>query len=1050
MDLWNFKIDWYLDSGYTWEKVNRLNVYSDDETIDNLDDVYFKYQKCISGITYQYVLDLYDIYKRNIMVGSPDYTKLLYTEQDIINEFMDNFKNVDFYITDNIDTTEQIIKLNNKYVKASHRIILTSQTDKTENGIYSFDNNGLLTKTNDLDLSGTTSGTTFRYGVFIKLDNNTNVEYFLVNSGNTFPTSDDEKDFMTGHTFIIKHGFHYDINNTGTTYDSIPKLWFTDYDFARKMNEENASLCYGPDNVSAPSSTITIQYQTNPLVTFDIGSFSTYSSGTVIYNQYSGKTHLTVGSSYASEVDTGDYLDISMRKTWSGNTYSAFFKSIVYDSNGSDLIILDEYIPDYVISGMTGIDITNINKLSAGDWASSIDLLNSHYYGEFIYFSGTTFPLNVTPKESQYSKYINYDEFRMTFDATSYDPLFRSFNHYINYNLYTHLNSIESGTFDTSFDLGSGFTMTSFTQEATYLLDDSDYPQQTSDAYSPLKITPTSSSDLDYFYKYTCVYIDGDYDNKVFVLDKDDESITIERPIPLAVAGTITSVTSFYTLSGISEVLYDLYLNTGVTYYEKESEFRSRSYKEYNNLLCRDERIRKYTTGTITPDLENKYNLKLFNYRNSANVLLSGNTIGDVYYDNDINLLFTPLEIVDIGTDKQTKMPIRIYKSEDMIINDTILSGYTVDIVKDNIETNITLVNGMTIEKLKLKYIWIYNAIIEDAIIGEDDYGLVWYTGNWICGEWVNGTWYNGNWYDGTWKNGRWYSWLIDKYAILVNDKLKKLDDNKKYSKFVNGEWRNGEWYNGIFGDDISITGYTSKVFLNHTDVLPDLKVATWKNGNFHTGEFKNSIWENGNFLSGDMYGGYWKNGTFSKGTFNGNWWNGNFHGGDFEYGIWEDGLFTSAGNAARFGYNTLTCSATTTEWWNGTMNGAELYAGTYEPINYNRTHWYNGTFRNSKWYGGHLFTGLFINSWFYNGVFGTYDVDVLANNPNMIFESGNFMNGLWLDGTFIDGNFRNGVWLSGNFEGGNMRTLSPERKAIPIPKATTSAVRIEQKRAIL
>jgi len=37
---------------------------------------------------------------------------------------------------------------------------------------------------------------------------------------------------------------------------------------------------------------------------------------------------------------------------------------------------------------------------------------------------------------------------------------------------------------------------------------------------------------------------------------------------------------------------------------------------------------------------------------------------------------------------------------------------------------NITLVNGMTIEKLKNKYSWILNAIIENVIIGEDEYGL--------------------------------------------------------------------------------------------------------------------------------------------------------------------------------------------------------------------------------------------------------------------------------------------------------------------------------------
>lgn len=1040
MNLWNFKFDWVL-TGNTWFKDYRLNDYdTDDKKIDNISDLYFKFEKCISGITYHYVIDLYDIYKRNIMIGNNDYNLLYYNEYDTIDEYLDNFNSVDFYINNNIDLSEKLIKINDKYLKSNHRIILTNQDDLSENDIYTFDNNGLLTKTDDLS----TTGKTFRYGVNIKLDNNENVEFFLMNSGNTFPLSNKDKLFTTGHTFIIKNSFYYNINNTGTTYEEIPKIWFTDYNFARKLNEENYSLYTGRTISKYPVSTMKIQYRMYPEITFSVGSFSTYDD-TFDWTQETGNTVLIVNSSYANECDIGDYLNINL----SGST-GATFNSIVHDSNGSDRITLNEYIPDYIFYGVSSIQITNLNKISTSDWEQSYNLMNNHYIGRFISFTGDTSSyIRVDPIYDSFSKYIDYDSFKITVDTTTFDPLFTTDNHYINYKLYEHLNDINSSIFDNTFDFGSGFTITSFTQEETYLLDDDSYPASISTKYSPLKITPDDPSYLNYFKEYTIVYVDYDYNNRVYILDKDDTSFTIEKP---NFSGEISGITSNYSLTGISETLYELYINSGITgntYYPKDDYIKNKIFKSYNDIISNNDSIKEYTTGTITPYKNNNYILKLFNYRNNQNTELTGNTIGDIYYGNDRNLSFKPIEIVDIGIDKITKMPIYI-KDDEIIITDN-ASGYTVDIVKENIKNHITLVDGLTIEKLKIKYIWIFNATVKDAIIGEDDFGLVWYTGEWVCGEWINGTWYSGIFRDGIWRNGRWYSNLIDKYAILVNQKLKKLDDNKKYSIFENGNWLNGEWYNGTFGYDITITGYTSKSFLNHTDILPsNLHVATWSNGKFNKGEFKNSIWENGIFLNGDMYGGYWKNGSFFNGTFQGNWWNGNFQGGDFISGIWENGNFYNTSTKSRFGYNTLSSSGTSTEWWNGTMNNAELFAGITNPINHNRTHWYNGTFRNSKWHGGHFFTGLFNKSKFYNGVFGTYDVDVLSYNSNIILDDSDFINGLWLDGTFRSGNFYNGIWLNGNFLNGNLRTIEPDREEKEQLPKTQTTKNLDEKRSIL
>ena len=67
----------------------------------------------------------------------------------------------------------------------------------------------------------------------------------------------------------------------------------------------------------------------------------------------------------------------------------------------------------------------------------------------------------------------------------------------------------------------------------------------------------------------------------------------------------------------------------------------------------------------------------------------------------------------------------------------------------DFAKSNVIFVDGLTLEKVKIKYNWLLNAKVKDAIVGENDRGIVWYFGDWICGEWYDGTWYSGNWYSG-------------------------------------------------------------------------------------------------------------------------------------------------------------------------------------------------------------------------------------------------------------------------------------------------------------
>jgi hypothetical protein len=110
-----------------------------------------------------------------------------------------------------------------------------------------------------------------------------------------------------------------------------------------------------------------------------------------------------------------------------------------------------------------------------------------------------------------------------------------------------------------------------------------------------------------------------------------------------------------------------------------------------------------------------------------------------------------------------------------------------------------TMVGGMSIDDIKIKYNWFLNAQVEGAIIGEDSNGLVWYQGDWICGTWEDGTWYSGIFHGGRWKKGNWFSYDIDQDEMLKGKLyVNRLDISK--SQFLSGTWEGGTFNYGIFG----------------------------------------------------------------------------------------------------------------------------------------------------------------------------------------------------------------------------------------------------------
>lgn len=350
------------------------------------------------------------------------------------------------------------------------------------------------------------------------------------------------------------------------------------------------------------------------------------------------------------------------------------------------------------------------------------------------------------------------------------------------------------------------------------------------------------------------------------------------------------------------------------------------------------------------------------------------------------------------------------------------------------------MVDGLTPEKIKRKYIWLLNALVENAIVGEDDYGLVWYAGTWYGGEWEDGTWYSGTWYDGEWKNGKFYSYRFDLPQLLIRNRRVLEKDNPVYSQFLHGIWRRGEFYNGYFGPDGFYENWDTKTYTEKV-----FHETRWEDGVFYGGIFRNSTWWTGKFQGGIFYNSEWldsipgKTSIFSNGTFQGNtWWNGNFTGGDFVLGDWLNGNFNQSNIniRSRFGSMPITGETTLTDtstfWYDGNFINGEFHSGlklisgvTQVSDNHNRTHWIKGTWYNGSWYGGTHKSGDFNNGYWFEGYWtgGT-------------FNNGYWINGFWEDGIINDGFFIQGLFKYAEVNGGQLgyQTYLPKSESLTLP----------------
>jgi len=641
--------DWIKQDDGKYTKQNRLETYDSNRFI-SVDDIYFKFNKYLTGITYTYVNNLDDIYSKNILTGDGYSIINMYNEYDVIDRVMKNISLVDVASDTNIDIYSQWLQINGVKLKPGHLVLLKNQDLDIENDIYVVTNKNFLINSDLLNNREKSD----KFSCSIKIGNNFDKQFFLLNSGNTFPITGEPKQFVEGKSFILKNLVKYDLNSTYTNYNNAAKILFTDYDVARKQLNENSEIY---DNINID---IDRTYFSPELIKIDYRHEPTYiiKSGTTENSYFSGITSTITNKVLNTftlipydiltfNCSDGDYIKLDI---YSGSTFNSattvlltldvFIKDLVV-INSVNYIILDEILPNRILNSLKTYAFSVNNLNIATDWDDVFYKLNHTPYSEYYSIVNRDFNVDfieviVKAIINEYDKYFDYDALIFSFNDNNnwFTSGFTSKNQYISYKLYDNLNKLDDIILNSGYTFYNEYLLTGFTYEYT--------------DNNRIRIVDNSESLLSNFKPYTYVNISGvTLSGRTLIYSVNEHEMIIEKPssFPFFPATQLVSIQNIDGLKNISDILYEVYMNDTYDWYIKkidnERKYICRSYAE---ILVMDEYIRLLATGVLFENENNEFILKLFNLGSNVNV--------------DELLYFSTIELIYIGSDRKSRFPV--------------------------------------------------------------------------------------------------------------------------------------------------------------------------------------------------------------------------------------------------------------------------------------------------------------------------------------------------------------------------------------------------------
>lgn len=729
-DKWNIKFDW-VQSGETWIQQDRNEQFSDSRFI-SINDIYFKNQKYLSGVSYTYINKLEDVYKRDFLTGDGYSLYNMYNEYDIVDRVMKNIQIVDVASTSNVDITKQWRKINNIDLKPNQLILLNNQDSEFENDVYKVTQQYYLQNASFISNREKSD----RFSVSVKMGTYKDKQFFLINNGEEFPTTGEPKHFIEGNSFILKHIIKYNLYNTSSNSAVTSKIIFTDYDIARKQLPIN-SILYNDVNFSVP---LSVSAQTDYFQIHHHHDSFVMRTGTTNDNTVTGYTsqitnapkyntisntildvptshpttiYLTGGTGlswlsgfslnvfnsdvnyfYATIIsynsDNGEFILDSISNTGTGTTIS-FWKlisttvieqgtmiknispfvanvgdyvsinimtgSTTYLSmnthikqSASNYIVLENEIPNrllrYLDYGEFIINNYNIVEGENGaNWLTAISQLNNTPYSKFFNVSYTLdsglYNIVISPKEYKYDKYFDYNDLTFKCVDGGVSSSFSSLYNYITYNLYTRLNLVNPAVFTSGFLFHNTQSFTSSYFSYTYTDD------------SRIKLSFTDSGNTAYFREYTYAYLNSDSTKKVMIWKIEGCDIYLDKPASWPTATAVNAITNIDGLFNISQILQEVYINIDYDWYiSKKDNIRRKICSAYAILLTENVDFRRNVTGILFENEFNEFTLKLYDF------------------DTDNQLDFKMVELMRLGADRKTRIPVPINK-EGLVQRDT-------------------------------------------------------------------------------------------------------------------------------------------------------------------------------------------------------------------------------------------------------------------------------------------------------------------------------------------------------------------------------------------
>jgi photosystem II stability/assembly factor-like uncharacterized protein len=380
-DLWRKEWEWTpydVQPSFPAYKQTFKEIYNDEFILDS-HFLNFNWSKHLCGITFRYIQDSEDIYKKDITVGN-DYSIVnYYNPYDLIKTHYDNIHPVDIVCDFNVFLSNKYFKLDDVKIRPGNRILLLNNRNKTTNGVYIVNENYFLTRTSDLESREKSN----KYQVYCKSGSYKNKHFYLVPNGSgNFPIDGDNIIFNEGRGLILTNLVNYDL------YNGDCKIVFTDPDIARKQMSLNDCLYerlqlngetvqnFTPLNIIYKDISYFIDKTDNIFhtgLTYDNDQYN-------IFN-YKGETYIKVDSTFTKKQK--DYIELNINYTelddpFINKSYLTL-KTFIKEIKDSETFTITDTIPNHIvniigatfeeyyvniISGDTVKDYTNIYETS--------------------------------------------------------------------------------------------------------------------------------------------------------------------------------------------------------------------------------------------------------------------------------------------------------------------------------------------------------------------------------------------------------------------------------------------------------------------------------------------------------------------------------------------------------------------------------------------------------------------------------------------------------------------------------------------------------------